>query len=53
MGDHDLETKARKAREFLEAGDRLKISLKFKGREIAFQEFGLETLKNSIQKLKI
>ncbi|ATX71425.1 translation initiation factor IF-3 [Spiroplasma clarkii] len=52
IGDHDLETKARKAREFLEAGDRLKISLKFKGREIAFQEFGLETLKKFYSKIE-
>lgn len=44
IGDHDMDTKARKAREFLVAGDRVKISLKFKGREIAFQEFGQNTL---------
>ncbi|WP_026389642.1 translation initiation factor IF-3 [[Acholeplasma] multilocale] len=45
IGQHDLETKARKAREFLEDGDRVKISLKFKGREIAYLDLGHETLK--------
>lgn len=52
IGDHDLDTKARKAREFLEAGDRVKISLKFKGREITFQEFGLETLKKFYSRIE-
>ncbi|QEH61559.1 translation initiation factor IF-3 [Spiroplasma chinense] len=52
IGDHDMDTKARKAREFLEAGDRVKISLKFKGREIAYQEFGLETLKKFYTKIE-
>ncbi|ATQ35348.1 translation initiation factor IF-3 [Mesoplasma entomophilum] len=44
IGHHDLVTKAKKAREFLEAGDRVKISLKFKGREIAYMDLGKETL---------
>lgn len=52
IGDHDLETKARKAREFLEAGDRLKISLKFKGREITYQDFGLETINKFFTKIE-
>ena len=52
IGDHDLDTKARKAKEFLEAGDRVKISLKFKGREIAFQEFGMNTLNKFFAKIE-
>lgn len=44
IGQHDLETKARKAREFLEDGDRVKVSLKFKGREIVYLELGEKTL---------
>lgn len=44
IGQHDLETKARKAREFLLNGDRLKISLKFRGRELARKELGYETI---------
>ncbi|AHI54200.1 translation initiation factor IF-3 [Spiroplasma sabaudiense Ar-1343] len=44
IGQHDLETKAKKAREFLSNGDRVKVSLKFKGREIVHQEFGQKTL---------
>ncbi|UWD34319.1 translation initiation factor IF-3 [Mesomycoplasma molare] len=36
----DIETKARKAREFLLDGDRIKISLKFRGREATRPELG-------------
>ncbi|QHX36447.1 translation initiation factor IF-3 [Spiroplasma sp. BIUS-1] len=52
IGEHDMDTKARKAREFLEAGDRVKVSLKFKGREITFQEFGKETLDRFFTKIE-
>ncbi|MGP1451323.1 MAG: translation initiation factor IF-3 [Metamycoplasmataceae bacterium] len=40
IGEHDLMTKSKKAREFLLNGDRLKISLKFRGREMARQDLG-------------
>ncbi|AGR41906.1 translation initiation factor IF-3 [Spiroplasma diminutum] len=52
IGEHDMDTKARKAREFLLEGDRIKISLKFKGREITFQEFGKETLDKFFAKIE-
>lgn len=42
IGIHDLETKARKARQFLLEGHRVKISLKFRGREMARKELGYE-----------
>ncbi|NQZ28942.1 MAG: translation initiation factor IF-3 [Mycoplasmatales bacterium] len=45
IGDHDLKVKAKKAKEFILAGDRVKVSLKFRGREMARQELGHETLK--------
>ncbi|MDJ1646001.1 translation initiation factor IF-3 [Mycoplasma sp. M5725] len=44
IGQHDMETKARKVREFLLEGDRIKISLKFRGREMARQDLGHDTL---------
>ncbi len=40
IGDHDLETKARKSKEFLEKGDKVKVTLLFKGRKIIFKERG-------------
>ncbi|OYD26571.1 translation initiation factor 3 (bIF-3) [Mycoplasma testudineum] len=45
IGENDLKNKAKKTREFLLEGDRVKISLKFRGRELAHQEIGHETLK--------
>ncbi|MBD5422912.1 MAG: translation initiation factor IF-3 [Mycoplasma sp.] len=44
IGDNDIKTKAKKAREFLLDGDIVKVSLKFKGREAQRPEFGHETL---------
>ena len=44
IGDNDIKTKAKKAREFILDGDIVKVSLKFKGREIQRPEFGHETL---------
>lgn len=40
----DYQVKLRKIREFLEEGDRVKVSLRFRGREMAHQELGLEML---------
>lgn len=44
IGEHDLEFKAKKVREFLTDGNRVKISLKFRGREVSRPEYGKETL---------
>ena len=41
---HDLETKIKKAREFLGDGHSLKVTLIFKGREIAHSDFALEKM---------
>lgn len=40
IGDHDLETKGRLALRFLEAGDKVKLTVRFRGREIAHQDIG-------------
>ncbi len=37
---HDMEVKARKAREFLKAGDRVKVSIRFRARQITHPEIG-------------
>ncbi len=38
--EHDYQTKLRNARRFLEKGDRVKLTLFFRGREITHLEFG-------------
>jgi translation initiation factor IF-3 len=42
---HDMETKARQARSFLEGRDLVKVVLIFHGREITHQDLGIEKLK--------
>ena len=41
-GDYDI--KLRKLKEFLEDGDKIKITLRFRGREMAHQELGMELM---------
>ena len=43
-GTHDIETKVRKAREFLEAGHSLKVALIFKGREISHFDLAVDKM---------
>jgi len=42
---HDLEVKMRHARRFLLEGDKVKVNLRFYGREMAHQELGMDLLK--------
>ena len=48
VGDHDYETKLRHAHEFLAGGDRVKVSLMFRGRENAHRELGFELMKRIV-----
>nr|WP_243698515.1 translation initiation factor IF-3 [Paracoccus alkanivorans] len=41
---HDYDVKMRNVMKFLESGDKVKITLRFRGREMAHQELGLELL---------
>jgi len=41
----DYEIKLKKLREFLEEGDKVKVTLRFRGREMAHQHLGMELLK--------
>lgn len=42
---HDYDVKMRNVYKFLEAGDKVKVTLRFRGREMAHQELGRELLK--------
>jgi len=48
IGDHDLEIKLKHAREFLQRGDRVQFSLRFRGRELAHIDEG----RNIFEKIK-
>lgn len=41
---HDYEVKMRNARRFLEDGNKVKVTMRFRGREMAHQEIGMERL---------
>jgi len=44
IDDHDYEVKMRAMRKFLGEGDKVKITLRFRGRELAHQELGAKLL---------
>jgi len=48
----DLERQIIRAREFLAAGDRVKFSLRFRGREMAYQDLGRQKLMSVCEALK-
>lgn len=41
IGEHDLQIKIKAMREFLAEGDKVKVSLRFRGREMMHQEVGV------------
>lgn len=41
---HDYDVKMRSVMKFLEGGDKVKVTLRFRGREMAHQDLGLELL---------
>ncbi len=43
---HDFETKVSHAAKFLKAGNKVKVSIRFRGREMAHPEHGLVTMQN-------
>ena len=50
--DHDFDFKVKHARKFLEAGNKVKASVIFRGREMVHQEFGREVLRKMIDDLQ-
>lgn len=52
IGEHDLNIKLKKVRQFLEDGDKVKLSMMFKGREIAHKELGFDLLKKVTAQLE-
>ncbi len=49
IDDHDYETKMKSMKRFFDEGDKVKVTLRFRGREMAHQNLGMELL-NRIQK---
>lgn len=50
-GDHDVDVKMKRARQFLEERDKVKVTILFRGRENAHRDRGREILENVITSL--
>ncbi|HUB97379.1 MAG TPA: translation initiation factor IF-3 [Stellaceae bacterium] len=44
IDDHDYDVKMRAMRSFLDEGDKVKVTMRFRGRELAHQELGMKVL---------
>lgn len=51
IGQHDFDTKLKKAKEFLERGNKLTLQLRFRGREMAHKELGVGVLRKFVEAL--
>ena len=51
IGAHDLDVKLAKARKFIEDGQKVKLSLRFKGREISRPALGQEVLAKAYEQI--
>ena len=44
IDEHDYQVKLRKIIEFLESGDKVKVTMRYRGREMAHQQIGIDVL---------
>ncbi|MGY8822405.1 MAG: translation initiation factor IF-3 [Candidatus Latescibacterota bacterium] len=51
ISEHDLEYRITHIREFIEKGNRVKVSVRFRGRQMAYQEKGRELLRTLAVKM--
>ncbi|MFD2046283.1 translation initiation factor IF-3 [Ornithinibacillus salinisoli] len=52
IGEHDFNTKLKNARKFLEKGDKVKATVRFRGRAITHKELGKEVLDRFSEEVK-
>lgn len=52
IGDHDFNTKLRNAKRFIENGDKVKASVRFRGRAITHKDLGREVLERLAEEMK-
>ncbi|HLQ97144.1 MAG TPA: translation initiation factor IF-3 [Candidatus Dormibacteraeota bacterium] len=52
IGDHDFNTKLRNTRKFIEKGDKVKASVRFRGRAITHKDLGREVLERLAEELE-
>ena len=52
IDDHDLDFKSKHVREFLGEGNKVKVTVRFRGREMAHTELGLDVLKDVLARIE-
>jgi translation initiation factor IF-3 len=52
IDEHDLDFKSRHVREFLAEGNKVKVTVRFRGRELAHTELGLDVLKDVLARIE-
>jgi translation initiation factor IF-3 len=52
IDEHDLDFKSKHVREFLGEGNKVKVTVRFRGRELAHTELGLEVLKDVLARVE-
>jgi translation initiation factor IF-3 len=52
IDDHDLDFKSKHIREFLAEGNKVKVTVRFRGRELAHTELGLDVLKDVLKRIE-
>jgi len=52
IGDHDMEVKVKRARAFLEAGNKVQVTLIFRGREMVHQDVAMAVLERFYRELE-
>ena len=50
--ENDIQTKAKAAVKFLQGGDKVKVSIRFRGRQITHQEIGLAVMQDFVTRVK-
>ena len=50
--DHDVDVKFRNAVKFLQEGDKVKVNIRFRGRQITHSEIGLKVMRNFAERIK-
>jgi translation initiation factor IF-3 len=52
IDEHDLDFKSKHIREFLAEGNKVKVTVRFRGRELAHTELGLDVLKDVLKRIE-
>jgi len=52
IDDHDLDFKSKHVSEFLAEGNKVKVTIRFRGRELAHTELGLDVLKDVLKRIE-